>query len=909
MNKLLIILGGVVAGAILLVGGIVLGDALTDDAPPAAAEAATPSSRQIPAATPVPTDSALDPATAVGTDPDAPTPPPTWPAPSPLQLVDLVEAGTGSIAPAGLTADDLAAIYDPETGIDSDATGEPWIPPTSPAFDPDTDEVDPEAPAVREDGVDEVADEVVADLFGSYPGLDLLLFHFVDACAGETTGGAADEGAGSDSECPDGVGGTIQLMGDGEAPDPLAIMRQMYTRIGVPLELRCEALGFSADGLHRAIFPTNNPADFTIRYWLSTEPDDVHTMEWSTPESERDRWLERKLAGERTDANMHTGVHNCPPIPNLFPGRHVTFEIHGVDDAGTESDAKIYFTTGTEVAGNASVGRPHASFVPLDLEAGRGFLMVPYNERTEHVYIASLPRAGVGATTESCTDVENAVLSRTRRLDGSLYNWDTTRFPRSEGDGYEPGIETSVITNFAGEEGTTYDLCIWVTKPPTRSFDKPPVVMREVFTVRTPLRWRTRILLAGGHSDVDLDARAVTARPTNWPAPWRATWPPAPVRSGAFMLDEMVLLHEGGSSPIPGSTILEVTGPSGATSQVALPTPTRCSYFFCDLGGLRQFDVAIPGPRTSSGLCGSGAGGCAPPTTEDAVGNLRLVVETYAGPGGPPTPNRPGRDSWLISQDTSFPAAGADRLPAIPRIDLNSVVLEPTGGRGPIGEGRPGLHVALNFDRPVQVTAVPQVAMGAPCPVPVAAQTTTELTQRIDMRFEGLCWGSTYGVDLVATDRDGNVLDTRTVIDGVPVSRGTWAIVEMPRVPVVEYRMRATFDQIGTGYGATSARIGPWELLPSGAPRCLADGEPREITIRNASGRPVTFADPMEWRLEMRAAGDGRDCGARSHAEWTGIEGRVPLDQLVAEGSATVHFTDDAGTDITLVIDDVVWAE
>lgn len=905
MNKLLLILGGVVAAAVLLVAGIALGDVLADDAPaeadvatdtdPAGDDAAGP--RQVAAATAVPLDQSAAPTAVPVVDE---TTPPTWPAPSPFQVVDPTDDGSINSA-----ADDLAALYDPETGIDSGTTGEPWVPPTSPAFDAETDEVDPEAPAERAEGAEHVPADEVEDLFIPYLGLDLP-FRFVDDCAGDAPG--TDEDA-DESECPEGVGGTIALTGGGAAPEPLDIMRQLYTTIGVPLELRCSPLGFSADGTHRAIFATNNPADFTITYWPSTERSAARTIEYSTPEAERDLWLERQLAGEPTYASMHTGVHNCPEIAGLFPGRHTTFEVRGVDDAGTEDVVTIYFTPSTAVAGNVSVGRPHASFVPLDRHSNHGVLTVPYNEHTEQVYVASLPRAGQGATTESCTDVENGVLNQTQRHDVSLWRWDTADFPRAEDDGFEPGIESSLVTTFVGEEGTTYDLCVWVTKPPRRSFDKPPVVMREVFTVRPPRRWRVRLLVGGGHTDAALDANAISVRPTNWPYSGAATWPSEPVPAGAFMLDEMEVLRDGGSSLVPPITLLRVTGPAGTTTEVSIPTMASCMFPFpCDHAGFDHYDIAIPGRTTRHVLCGGG-GDCGSPTDTEVVGNLRLVVETYAGPGGAPTGRLDGADGWQVDHALSFPAAMIDAAPPIPRIDQNSVVLEPVGGTDGIAGGRPGLRFHASFDRLVQVTAVPQVAIGNQCPVPVVAQSTDGLSQYVDMTFEGLCWGSTYGIDLVATDAAGNVLDTRTIIDGVRTGRGAWRIVDMPRVGIAEYSVRVTVNQLGEGYGASHLRVGPIEVVPYGVGvRCVAGTEPHEVTIRNSGGRPITISDPWDWTLEVNQSGDGRDCGDRRHGEGMRIHATVPLDQLLA-GPATVHYTHEDGTDVVLEVYDVVFAE
>src|SRR5690606_9746055 len=126
----------------------------------------------------------------------------------------------------------------------------------------------------------------------------------------------------------------------------------------------------------RAIFASNNPADFTIRYWPSRSPDDVREITWSTPEAEVDRWVARRLAHEPTHASMHTGVHNCPPLEGLHPGVHTTIEIHGVDAAGSEDEVRFHFTPDHNREG-AAVGRPRPSFEPVD--DMRAVVTVPYD--------------------------------------------------------------------------------------------------------------------------------------------------------------------------------------------------------------------------------------------------------------------------------------------------------------------------------------------------------------------------------------------------------------------------------------------------------------------------------------------------------------------------------------------------
>jgi hypothetical protein len=903
MNRLTLILGGVVIAALLFVGGVAIGDVLADDA--ATAEADTPTSRQVAAATPADGAEIPEP----GTDP-------SWPATSPLQILDPAEPtdpdGTTDEAAAstpGLSGAELAALYDPETGIDSDATGEPFIPPTSPAFDPETDEVDPESPAVAEDGVEPLTPDEVEDLLTpEEPEAPEVVFS--DPCADAPEAGVtgsddtgSDDGGDdeADAACPFGTGGTIVLTGGGDPVDPLRIMRQLYTFIAVPLELRCSPLGTQADGTYQAILPSNNPATFTIRYWPSTEPDAVRTVTFETTEQERDRWIERRLAGERVGADMHTGIHNCIGLPGVFPGRHTTVQVHGVDDLGTEHEVTIYVTPESNRDGVA-VGRPHASFTPVDQRLG--LVTVPYDERTEQVYVASLPRTGARATTESCTDIENDVLARRHYSDLSILDSSVTEFPRTDDDGYEPGIESSVVTRFVAEEGTTYEICTWVTKPPRRSFDKPPVVLRDTITVRGPRHHRVRIWFAGGHSDVPLAADALTVRTANWGWERGLQWPDEPARATAFFLEEPLLVADSGSGPVPSSTLLEVVGPEGDRLELSVPTPTHCAIgiFGCVREGYSHYDIPIPGGRVGTGLCGSSFGECEPPSREVFLGNVRVLVETYSGPGGPPDPGLLG-DQWDVDPQTTFTPSGAFEVPLTPQIDQNQTRLTAITPRE--AGGRPGLHAVLHFDRPVQVTAVPRVAIGYTCPIEAVPQSTTEPQIVVAFEFPDMCWGSTYWLDVLATDADGNVLDARSVVDGVATGRRAVGLVDMPTIRFDEIGVRVTVNQIGDGLGASRAEVtvggvASWDLASGSGVQCIADGEVRELGIvRNAGGYPIRLGDPLVVYVRLRGQGDGEDCGestARVDHDW--LTATIPLDQLVNGATVTASVTAEDGTDI-----------
>lgn len=902
MRKLLLLVGGTLAAVLLLLAGIALGDALSDDAVEADGEAtaaaAAASAQPIAAATPVPIDAGAAPGEAFTADADEADTPVAQASTHQIvgDGVDAAGAADLDALESILTGEATDAAFDRAKGVDTDATLDPWVPPTSPAFDPDRGEVDPEAPATRADDVEELDASDVAERLTPAAEPDLP-FRFVDACAGET--GDEDDG----STCPAGVGGTIALTGGGSSADPLAIQRRLVTSWPIPRLLRCPALGFDPERVHQALLVTNNPAELTIRYWPSTDAADVRQVSYETPAAERDRWTERRIAGERPLAALPSGVHNCPALPGLVGGRSYMIEVRGVDDAGTEAEVRFAYTPEARRADGGPLVRPAAEFTPV-ASFGRGVLTVPYAQRTEQVYVGALARAGDHASTETCTDIENGILGETRRRNPGLGPRSVTAFERSDGDGYLADIDATMAVEFTGEEGTAYDLCVWITRPPSRSFDLPPVVSRQVFTVRTPVRWRTRLLLAGGHGTGDLVADAISVRALGW-STVPGYWPPAPVDEGPFLLDEPVVLQDGGSSPVPSRTVLLVSGPTGARGLATIATGTRCHILVpCDVDRVRAYDVPIPGPGSGSGLCGTSLGTCEPLTPDEAVGNLRLVVEHYAGPSGEPTLDR-AADDWQVRAPVSFASADAPELPETPRIDFNTLEFEPFGGTGGIAGGRPGARALVAFDRPVTVSARPVVKDGSPCPSSVPAQRSDGPVTAFTPYFTDLCWGTTYSLDVVATDADGNTLDWQAYAGGVPTPYRGWLRAEMPGVRVLQYTYEVTVEDAGPGNAVSRMVVGRGDLVPAErSGRCFDDHpRPDRFTVRNHDGFLIDLADPWVWELEVDPARHGT-CADPSSWRPIRLTRNLPLDDLL-DGSATIHFTGDEGLDVTVEITDI----
>ncbi len=106
------------------------------------------------------------------------------------------------------------------------------------------------------------------------------------------------------------------------------------------------------------------------------------------------------------------------------------------------------------------------------------------------------------------------------------------------------------------------------------------------------------------------------------------------------------------------------------------------------------------------------------------------------------------------------------------------------------------------------VTATPRVAVGGRCPVPAETEQTDGFVTTASFFFEDLCWGSIYGLDVLAVDEAGNVLDARTVVDAEPTGRGPFVIAEMPGVKVSSYDVRVTFDGVSGGLGWSRSASG-----------------------------------------------------------------------------------------------------
>ncbi len=915
MNKITIYLIGAVAAVALFVGGLLLGGVLRDEASTAEASVDTV---EIAAATPATPD----------TDPDGPGQaqlPDASPWHLPAHLVETNPAGGFRFV--GQRSDPSAESHGDAPGTDGSTStdaepGEIYRPPTMPGGldEEGVGEPDPEAPIIVGEWVDEFTAE---DIFGEpavsetsddSPAEEPILGEppFRDPCALITEEGGTTEEI--DGACPEGVGGTIVLLGggDGSPPDPLAIMRQFYTSIGVPLELRCPDLGTSADGIYRPLFASNNPADFTIRYWLSRQPDSVQEVTYRSSDTEMDLWIERRLGDGHVLADPHNGVHNCPelPLPDDMPSEaHFTIEIDGVDDFGSTASVRLYATI---ESAEAQLGRP-----PMQVNFRRdtdrtGFVTVPYDPTEEMAYLASIPKTGARASTQTCTDIEPLLLGGLYSSDTSLGRFGTAVMARAPGDPvYDTRYSRAALAELTADEGVTYLLCGWAATPAARSFDLPRVTYRDSLTVRGPRHLRVRISVGGGHADIDLGARSVKVRPANWPGYFGAgQFPSEAAAAGrAFMLDEPVTMVDSNAHEVPAVTVIEVEGPSGRTQLIEVPTRTRCLDFFalfsCPEPGIAQYDVPIPGygpgrPHCSGGLFGS----CETPE-ETFAGNLRILVERYAGPGGAPTGSG---DRWTINRQGAFAGAGRER-PDTPQIDTNASYLREYRANP---TARPGLIARLDFDRPVRVEVQPLNNFEEPCVEP-EAYTVDELRSSHTFRWDELCYGGTYSLSMLAVDADGNERDERMVVDGERVPYPGWGYAVLSKVPIAEFTVEITIDRLADGIypGSLSMSVGSVSIgtvvAPGSGPRCRPPLLPTQNytrTVRSDGGRPIGWGDSVGLSFEVTGTGDGIACGVEERNIRLRINEQLWLADLLAAPEHTFTYNE-ADAEITVTLRDI----
>src|SRR5690606_18088467 len=283
---------------------------------------------------------------------------------------------------------------------------------------------------------------------------------FRDPCADPAGESVEEDAEAAEERCPEGVGGTILLTDDGVPPNPLSIMAQFYIRISADVELRCPDLGTSVDGIYRPLFASNNPADFTIRYWPSVRPEEVREVTYRTSEAELDRWVERRLNGESIYADPRHGGHNCPepPLPDeMDHEQQFTIEIDGVDDMGTRASVRIYDVI---ESAEAQLGRPPMAFGSRRGDANSGFVSLPYDPDEETAYLAAIPKTGPRSSELTCTDIEPHVLAHRMSADPVLGPVRVAAMARRPGDPeFDPRFSIAAISELRPDEGTSYLLC------------------------------------------------------------------------------------------------------------------------------------------------------------------------------------------------------------------------------------------------------------------------------------------------------------------------------------------------------------------------------------------------------------------------------------------------------------------
>lgn len=853
-RKLVAALVGIAVLGGTFVAGAATGDATDDDVAPTAGVASTPVAA---AGSPVPLDA-------------EPTAEPTWPDTSPLQPIDEPAAVRG--AQGGPVPTDDPGVIEPISSSGPAGGGGSTTTSTS------TSAGDPGDRAAEDLALRSLG------LLAELPGLPW--FRFLDPCAD-----------GSDESCGTGTGGTILPFGGPTTAGPLQLGRSLYDMIAiVSLGEQCN-IGARPDGTFGVILFSNNPADLVVSWSTAADPATVHDAgTFSTSEEERADWEAKVLSGgvPTPDAG---GVVNCIELPRaMAPGVRHLVHVEGTDLFGFTDSGDYSFTP--PAPRSTSLGRPPVRFVPLDQSHGRVVAALD-DADDEQLWVAELVRNGPEATGEDCTSIENEVLGGSGRRSWRLFNESVGPLPMpDEGDDYpyERRYDTAVATDYWPGEGADSTLCAWITRPPARSFDKPIVRQRSTLDIAAPRWYRTRVVIteadlerpvAGGTLRARIDeggfgsSAAVNVLPDDTPA-------------GAAALSEPVVVSDSESQIHPDQATITVASEFGEVRTI-VPTPNKLCPVAPPAGALcptsyrSTYTVRVPGPRAGSGLCAGSFGGCDPPTTGTFLGELTVVVESYAGPSGPPAYGE-GFDEWAATSGT-FRAADAPEPPEYVQLDWNRTraVSSPSS----VGR-RPGVTLILMTDRPATATAysVGWEAMGR---CGLAPQTSTDLSVSHAFRWNDACFGMEHYLEVVFTDASGR--ETRYGPGGeghlaAVVQTDTYEVAELDFDVVVTPRSPSDFVDLDLHIDGIDVPI-----VARSLDRCVDDPKRRSGTIRNEGGYPIRVAEPLGIWLRGRVD-RGAGCDERARIDLTGS---VPLEEVLRR-PVELRFEDDSVTVVVTVV-------
>jgi hypothetical protein len=315
------------------------------------------------------------------------------------------------------------------------------------------------------------------------------------------------------------------------------------------------------------------------------------------------------------------------------------------------------------------------------------------------------------------------------------------------------------------------------------------------------------------------------------------------------------------------ATVTRVIGGERYNSEVALPVQLRSCL---DPAGCERprewYEVPIPsGNRT---LCGTGFGGGCEDADIDGIAVIRIEYPVVAGADS--DPDNPARGVVTLLDQVDAPrATGA---PVVYPVDVRILP-------GPSDDFLRDVEIDIIADRPVHIVASArqELTSGCPTPTPVepegfASEFTIELT--------GMCAGTTFSIQIHATDEDGNEYDfDRGYWYTVPSISATIAaqlqFLGGPDVPAFGYvyQLDITIDgQRPTAYWFDSTG------LHSGR-SCYPLGP--ATTFRSRGFWEPTYVSPPD--LDVRVRVNITTTGATT----CGSSGRTGLGEIVLEGSFT----------------------
>lgn len=820
-----------------------------------------------------PSDPDSTPAAAPGTpvapgadEPDDPEAEPTWPSPAGRQPFDQ-PAAERAHQDGPLPTDDPGVITPVRASGDEPASSSTTEGPSTTATSDAADDAD--TPMLE-----------VFSLVDPLPSLPW--FRFLDPCAD----------AGDDS-CGTGTGGTILPLGGDLNVGALRLGSSLYDWIGITATAaKCGGVGTRPDGTVSVILFTNNPADFQVSWWAASTPDEVNDGgSVRTADSEREIW-EAKILSGGTPTPDGGGVANCIVFPaSMTHGIRHQVHIEATDDQGTSAEGTYTLTPPApgSTAGGTSGGRPPLRFYSSDERHGRVVASLASRD-DEELWVAELVRNGPGATLATCTSIENEVLRGGYTGTWRLFNGRTEPLiiPTTGVYPYERAYDTATSLEYWPDEGTQATLCVWITRPPVRSFDKPVVRQRTTLDVASPRWYRTRVSVSEAHLDRGVTEGPIQARIEE--SGFNSTFPaevvPDGTPSGDVVIEDPVLVADSGATMHPWAATLTVSSGFGEVRTV-IDTPNKLcpvtppTGALCPTSYTRTYTVQVPGPRAGSGLCGSSFGDCDPPTTETFLGELVVSVESYAGPSGPPSYGE-GFSNWDVANGT-FAAAEAVGLPDHVQVDGNGTSGVASSG---IYGTRPQVSVTVFTDRPVIMTASSDYwdVPGNSCGLEPQADTT--LSQIHNFRWPAVCFGQTYYIEADMVDAAG-----RTTHAGVGGEQFYVAIVDADGFPTASIDVdltvtpKAAIDFAELEYFVDGIS---WPTVTRRSDRCTESPRRSVVSLGNERGVPIIVAEPLFVAVQGRGY-VGEDCD-----EWSTIDLTGPVDlEAVIAGPVTLHFEDD----------------